>query len=177
MHLVSWILARRDRFCNVTLAGHMRVVPVAGAGREDRECGIARNWRRETALIRRSSRRGAGILDPDRPAGAPFMSALSTRLTSKRLYIADLAARLDAMESGRTPMVAVAYRLYARRLGAVIAAYPADLLATLGGAFPAVTHAIEQQQFESDGMLGGRGSARALVRTATLLRRLRHERP
>jgi hypothetical protein len=40
-----------------------------------------------------------------------------------------------------------------------------------------VTHAIEQQQFESDGMLGGRGSARALVRTATLLRRLRHERP
>ena len=106
------------------------------------------------------------------------MAALSTRLTSKRLYIADLAARLDAMESGKTPMDAVAYRLYARRLGAVIAAYPADLLASqLGGAFPAVTHAIEQQQFESDGMLGGRGSARALVRTATLLRRLRHERP
>src|SRR6185369_10479763 len=130
MHLVSWVLARRDRFCNATLAGHMRVVPVAGAGREDRECGIARNWRRETALIRRSSQRGAGILDPDRLAGAPFMSALSTRLTSKRLYIADLAARLDAMESGRTPMDAVAYRLYARRLGAVIAAYPADLLAT-----------------------------------------------
>jgi hypothetical protein len=156
----------------------MRVVPVAGAARADRTCGIARNWRREGALIRRSSQRSAGILDPDRPAGASFMAALSTRLTSKRLYIADLAARLDAMESGRKPMDAVAYRLYARRLGAVIAAYPADLLATqLGGAFPAVTHAIEQQQFESDGMLGGRGSARALVRTATLLRRLRLERP
>ena len=106
------------------------------------------------------------------------MAALSTRLTSKRLYIADLAARLDAMENGKTPMDAVAYRLYARRLEAVLAAYPADLLAAqFGDAVPAVTHAIEQRQFESDGMLGGRGSARALVRAATLLRRLRHERP
>ena len=106
------------------------------------------------------------------------MPALSTRLTSKRLYIADLAARLDAMETGRTPMNAVAYRLYARRLEAVVSAYPAELLAAqLGASLPAVTHAIEQQQFENDGMLGGRGSARALVRAATLLRRLRHERP
>ncbi|MBV9891262.1 MAG: hypothetical protein JO090_10315 [Rhizobacter sp.] len=107
------------------------------------------------------------------------MAALSsTRLASKRLYIADLAARLDAMESGRTPMNAVAYRLYARRLKTVVAAYPADLLVTqLGAAQPAVLHAIEQAQFECDGMLGGRGSGRALVRAATLLRRLRHERP
>jgi len=106
------------------------------------------------------------------------MHALSARLTSKRLYIADVAARLDAMDSGKAPMDAVAYRLYARRLGAVIATYPADLLASqLGGAHPAVKHAIEQQRFEVDGMLGGRGSGRALVRAATLLRRLRHERP
>jgi hypothetical protein len=108
----------------------------------------------------------------------PSMTALSPRLTSKRLYIADLAARLDAMESGRTPMNAVAYRLYARRLEAVVAKYPAELLAIqLGASHPAVTHAIEQQQFETDGMLVGRGSGRALVRAATLLRRLRHERP
>ena len=106
------------------------------------------------------------------------MQALSARLTSKRLYIADVATRLEAMESGKTAMHAVAYRLYARRLAAVVAAYPADLLATqLGGSHPAVLHAIEQQQFEVDGMLGGRGSGRALVRAATLLRRLRHERP
>ena len=74
-------------------------------------------------------------------------------------------------------MNAVAYRLYARRLEAVVSAYPADLLTQLGVSHPAVTHAIEQQRFECDGMLGGRGSARALVRAATLLRRLRHERP
>ena len=106
------------------------------------------------------------------------MHALSARLTSKRLYIADLATRLDAMESGKAAMNAVAYRLYARRLAAVVAAYPAELLAAqLGGSHPAVRHAIEQNRFEVDGMLDGRGSGRALVRAATLLRRLRHERP
>lgn len=106
------------------------------------------------------------------------MHALSARLTSKRLYIADLAARLDAMESGKTAMNAVAYRLYARRLSAVVAAYPADLLtAQLGVSHPGVLHALEQHRFEIDGMLEGRGSGRALVRAATLLRRLRHERP
>jgi hypothetical protein len=177
VHLVSWVLGL-DRFCNAILGRRMRVVPVPMPHAPNRHCGIARNWRCEAALIRRSPRRRAGILDPDRLAGASFMPALSTRLTSKRLYIADLAARLDAMESGRTPMNAVAYRLYARRLEAVVSAYPAELLATqFGRSQPAVSHAIEQRQFENDGMLGGRGSARALVRTATLLRRLRHERP
>jgi hypothetical protein len=106
------------------------------------------------------------------------MHAQSARLESKRLYIADLAARLEAMESGKTAMNAVAYRLYARRLETVVAAYPAELLAARPPAsHPAVLHAIEQQQFELDGMLVGRGSGRALVRAATLLRRLRHERP
>ena len=105
------------------------------------------------------------------------MQALSARLTRKRLYIVDDAARLEAMETGETPMNAVAYRLDARRLAAVVAGYPADLLATqLGGSHPAVLHAIEQQQFEVDGMLGGRGSGGAQVRAATLLRRLRHDR-
>ena len=102
------------------------------------------------------------------------MHALSARLTSKRLYIADLAERLDAMESRGTAMNAVAYRLYARRLAAVVAAYPGELLvAQLGGSHPGVLHAIEQHRFEIDGMLDGRGSGRALVRAAALLRRLR----
>jgi len=106
------------------------------------------------------------------------MQALSARLTSKRLYIADVAARLEAMECGKTKMDAVAYRLYARRLAKVVAGYPAELLAAqLGKSHSAVRHAIEQQRFEFDGMLDGRGSGRALVRAATLLRRLRHERP
>ena len=50
------------------------------------------------------------------------MHALSVRLSSKRLYIADLAGRLEAMESGRTAMKnanaqrQIAYRAIERRL-------------------------------------------------------------
>ena len=102
------------------------------------------------------------------------MQALSVRLTSKRLYIADLAGRLEAMESGKAAMSAVAYRLYARRMKAAIAAYPADLLAAqLGRSHPSVGQAIEQQQFEAEGMLSGRGSGRALVTAQKLLRAIR----
>jgi hypothetical protein len=102
------------------------------------------------------------------------MQALSVRLTSKRLYIADLAGRLEAMESGKVATSAVAYRLYARRMKAAIAVYPADLLvAQLGRSHPSVLQAIEQQQFEAEGMLTGRGSGRALVAAQTLLRRVR----
>ena len=102
------------------------------------------------------------------------MEALSVRLTSKRLYIADLARRIESMEQGGSPMSATAYRLYARRMKSVIAAYPAELLAAqLGGRHPSVLQAIEQQEFEAEGMMTGRGSARALVTATTLLRRLR----
>jgi hypothetical protein len=36
-----------------------------------------------------------------------------------------------------------------------------------------VLHAIEQQHFDAEGMMTGRGSGRALVAAASLLRRLR----
>ena len=102
------------------------------------------------------------------------MHALSVHLTSKRLYIADLAGRLEAMEKGKAAMDAVAYRLYARRMKAAISAYPADLLtAQLGRSHPAVLQAIEHQQFEVEGMLSGRGSGRALITAQTLLRSVR----
>ena len=102
------------------------------------------------------------------------MQALSIRLTSKRLYIADLAARIESIEDGRTAMSATAYRLFVRRMKAAIAAYPADLLAAqLGRSHPSVLEAIEQQHFEDEGMLTGRGSGRALVAAAALLRRVR----
>jgi hypothetical protein len=38
------------------------------------------------------------------------MHALSVRLSGKRLYIADLAGRLEAMENGGAPMHALANR-------------------------------------------------------------------
>jgi hypothetical protein len=101
------------------------------------------------------------------------MHALSVRLSSKRLYIADLAERLEAMESGRVPMHALAYRLYARRMLTAMAGYPAGLLAAqLGRRFPSVLHAIEQRQFELDGFMSGQRGRRAYVMTRALLRHL-----
>jgi len=91
------------------------------------------------------------------------MHAQSAHLSGKRLYIAHLATRLDAMEKGRTPMHPVAYRLYARRMKSAIAVYPEALLTTqLGRACPAVLHALEQRRFEADGVLPGDRARRAL---------------
>jgi hypothetical protein len=106
------------------------------------------------------------------------MNALSVRLSGKRLYIADLAARLELMESGRTPMNAIAYRLYARRMTTAIDGYPPALLAVqLGRTHPAVLHAIEQRRFEVDGVLGGRGAETSKRAARALLRQLSGRRP
>ena len=106
------------------------------------------------------------------------MHALSVRLAGKRLYIADLAARLEAMENGRLPMNALAYRLYARRMAAAMDGYPPGLLAVqLGRAYPSVLQAIERRQFEIDGALSGQRGRSALVVATALLRHLdRHRR-
>ncbi len=105
------------------------------------------------------------------------MHALSIRLSGKRLYIADLAGRLEAMESGRAAMNALAYRLYARRMATAMEGYPAGLLAIqLGRAYPSVMQAIENRQFEADGTLGGQRGKRADVVTTALLRHLKHQR-
>jgi len=105
------------------------------------------------------------------------MHALSVRLSGKRLYIADLAGRLEAMENGDTPMNALAYRLYARRMATAMNGYPPGLLAAqLGRTHPSVLQAIESRQFVVDRALGGpRARAAAVVATA-LLRHLERKR-
>jgi len=106
------------------------------------------------------------------------MHASSARLSSKRLYIADLAERLEAMESGRTAMSALAYRLFARRMNDAVAAYPAALLAAqLGRDWPSVVHAIEQQRFAAgDAVVRGR-TRRVVAEAKALVERLtRHPR-
>ncbi len=101
------------------------------------------------------------------------MHALSVYLSSKRLYIADLAARIEAMESGHAAMNALAYRLYARRMRAAMAGYPPGLLAAqLGRGHPSVLHAIEQRQFEIDGFVSGHHGRKAFVVARALLRHL-----
>ncbi len=106
------------------------------------------------------------------------MHALSVRLSGKRLYIADLATRLEAMESGRTPMNALAYRLYVRRMGTAMEGYPPGLLAAqLGRAYPSVMQAIEHRKFETCGAMSGeRGRSAQVVATALLSHLHRHQR-
>ena len=131
----------------------------------------------------------AGLRPLERPRATPAgmlgassrprfaMPAPSVRLSGKRLYIADLAARIEAMESGGAPMNALAYRLYARRMATAMEGYPPGLLAAqLGRAYPSVLDAIESRRFETDGALGGaRGKSAAVVATA-LLRHLERQR-
>ena len=105
------------------------------------------------------------------------MHALSVRLSGKRLYIADLAGRLEAMESGDAPMNALAYRLYARRMATAMEGYPPGLLAAqLGRAYPSVLDAIESRQFETGGVFVGPQGKRARVVATALLRHLERQR-
>jgi hypothetical protein len=88
---VSGAAARRlevRRFCNARASGRMRVHAGAleKAGSRCLHPAIAARRRRHPFCTV--------------PAG-PAMHELSVRLSSKRLYIADLAAKLESMETGR----------------------------------------------------------------------------
>lgn len=95
-------------------------------------------------------------------------------LEGRRLYIAHLADRLQAMESGRQPMNPLAYRLFARRITSAVADYPEQRLARqFQRSHPAVRHAFEQRWFEDRGLLRGPLAPRAAQLAAALLHRLR----
>ena len=101
------------------------------------------------------------------------MHELSVRLSGKRLYIADLAAKLESMENGQAAMNAVAYRLYARRMKTAMTGYPSALLAAqLGRTCGSVLEAIEHRQIELDGFTSGARGRKAFVTARALLRRL-----
>ena len=101
------------------------------------------------------------------------MHELSVRLSSKRLYIADLAERIESMETGQVEMNAMAYRLHARRMKAAMRGYPSLLLAAqLGPVCSSVLEAIEHRQIEIDGFPSGRRGRKAFVEARALLRRL-----
>jgi hypothetical protein len=99
-------------------------------------------------------------------------------LDSKRLYLADLAQRLEAMERLNAQVNPAAYRLYARRMHTAMAGYPEALLtAQLGTRHPSVLEALDQRHFETHGVLRGPGAASALLVCARLLQRLVDARP
>lgn len=83
-------------------------------------------------------------------------------LSSHGLYLTDLAARLDRMESGRLPMNPKAYRLYARRLKSALAGYPAPAVREqLCRRHPGIAHALEVRHFDEHGLLLGPGAPAA----------------
>ncbi len=93
-------------------------------------------------------------------------------LQSKRLFIEDLARRVEAMERSGRPIHPVAYRLYARRLREAMAGYPEALLRVqLGGAHPAVLHALARRHFDAHGEFPGADGAAARHEAERALRR------
>ena len=177
-------------FCNAQPARPMRVLAgcTRGGGGADlgRGADPVRDEDRSGVAFRRKTRPASGrSSDCERLPRACLrivpsrlaMPAPSARLSGKRLYIADLAARLEAMEDGGAPMNAIAYRLYARRMAAAMEGYPPGLLAAqLGRAYPSVLDAIEGRQFEADGVFGGPHGRSARVVATALLRHFERQR-
>ncbi len=79
---------------------------------------------------------------------------LDPALESRRLYIEHLAKRLEQMEHGITPMRAIAYRLFARRLREALAGFPeAKLVAALSRQSSAVSDVLAARFFDVHGWL------------------------
>ena len=97
-----------------------------------------------------------------------------TQPKSKLLYIAHLAERLDAMESGRVPISPRLYRLAARRLRQAIAGCSEAWLAReLAARHPQVAEMLEVRYFNDHGRLGpGAAAAACSLASRALLERL-----
>jgi hypothetical protein len=91
----------------------------------------------------------------------------------KRLYVGDLAARLQAMEEAAAPMNATAYRLFARRLRTALAGCAQTAAANSFGATRVVVGEMVQQRFfDEHGMLPGKRGQLAKASAEALLSRL-----
>ena len=92
----------------------------------------------------------------------------------KQLYIAHLAARIEAMEGTPRKLNAFSYRLWTRRLREAMAGCPEPLLARgLAVSHPSVAQALEQRFFNTHGMLPGPSGPAARKAAERLLKRLR----
>lgn len=88
----------------------------------------------------------------------------SGRLHSKQLFIEHIAARLEAMETGRTRLKAMAYRVHVRMLREALMAYPRSRLEKLlGSSHMALREALFDRLFESTGCLREAPSAAAAL--------------
>src|SRR4051812_19638645 len=103
------------------------------------------------------------------PLPAPTDPALERKL----LFIEHLASRMLAMETGRMPVHAVAYRLYMKRLRAAAAGVTDRDLARMSGGHPVVTALLAERHYDSHGRLPGTNGRSARNATDKLLLKLR----
>jgi hypothetical protein len=100
----------------------------------------------------------------------------------KHLFIAHLAEKLQAMESGRVRLEPLSYRVHVKMLVRALAGYPeAQLEDALGGSHPAVREALANRFFADTGHLkelgGGRSRRTVKGQADRLIARLREARP
>jgi hypothetical protein len=98
----------------------------------------------------------------------PKLSPMRARLANRRLYIADMAGRLAAMESRVAPLEALTYRVLAKRLREAAAGFPDVLLSGFGACDPIVGETLENRFFDAHGVLCGDDAALARRRAAEL---------
>ncbi|MEO7339102.1 MAG: hypothetical protein ABIV63_21205 [Caldimonas sp.] len=100
------------------------------------------------------------------------MASAHEQSDSRHLYIAHLATRLDAIESGTGRLNPVIYRLWSRRLREAMAGHAEPTLAkSMARLHPSVAHALEQRFFNMHGVLpGAAGQAARLVADALFCR-------
>jgi hypothetical protein len=99
---------------------------------------------------------------------------MTSRLKSKRLYIAHLAQQLASMESGELRLQPLLYRLLARRLREAAAGIPEPALVEQFGPQDAqVDEMLETRHFESHGSLRGRRASAVRLMADQLLARVR----
>jgi len=80
---------------------------------------------------------------------------MHSRLSDKRLFIADLAQRLANMECSRVPMHPLMYRVLAKRLRQAVAGFSDSALAGQFGPLNAqVADVLEDRHFNCHGQLG-----------------------
>lgn len=107
---------------------------------------------------------------------------MTPKLSSQRLYIADLARRQSEMESGHSPMDALGYLVVAKRLREALAGFPeptlyagfADMRSSLQ---PVLEEVLETRHFDRHGRLHGPLAAACRAEANALLARLTLRRP
>lgn len=98
---------------------------------------------------------------------------MTSRLSDRRLFIADMAMRLNGMETAEEPMHPLMYRVLAKRLRQALAGFTDHALAGRFGPLDAqVALSLEDRYFDDHGQLQSWQAADISRQARELFRRL-----